>query len=151
MLTIYGGKITTARRLAEAVFGRIGKFFQTRSPWTAHAPLPGGDFASDDFTVQVTRARNKWPFLEAETASRMVAAYGTRIERILGAAASFAELGPRFVGDLTGAELRYLMAQEWAQTADDVLWRRSKLGLTASGRDREEIARFMADTPAVSA
>jgi glycerol-3-phosphate dehydrogenase len=145
VLTIYGGKITTARKLAEAAFGRIGKFFQMHPPWTQHAALPGGDFAAEDFTVQVTRARNKWPFLSAETALRLVQAYGTRIDRVLGEATSFGDLGPRFVGDLTGAELRYLMTQEWAQGADDVLWRRTKLGLLASGQDREEIARFMAD------
>ncbi|MGE0563464.1 MAG: glycerol-3-phosphate dehydrogenase [Pseudolabrys sp.] len=151
VLTIYGGKITTARRLAEAAFGRIGKFFQTRPHWTAHAPLPGGDFAPDEFTVQVTKTRNNWPFLSVETALRMAAAYGTRIDRVLGAAKSFADLGPRFVGDLTGAELRYLMTHEWAQTADDVLWRRTKLGLMASGQDRDDIARFMAGVVAGAA
>ncbi|MGE0678858.1 glycerol-3-phosphate dehydrogenase [Pseudolabrys sp.] len=146
VLTIYGGKITTARKLAEAVFERIGKFFKMHPPWTHHATLPGGDFAADEFTVQLTRARNRWPFLSADTAARMVQAYGTRIDRILGEAKSFDDLGPRFIGDLTGAELRYLAAQEWAQTADDVLWRRTKLGLMASGQDREEIARFLAKT-----
>ena len=148
VLTVYGGKITTARRLAESAFEKIGKFFQARPPWTAHAALPGGDFAPDAFDVQVTRARNKWPFLDADGAARLVQAYGTRIDRVLGAAKSFDDLGPRFVGDLTGAELRYLMAQEWAQTADDVLWRRTKLGLLASGQDREAVARFMAETAA---
>jgi len=151
VLTIYGGKITTARKLAEAALDRIGKYFQMHPPWTQDAPLPGGDFAVDDFTVQVTRARNKWPFLSADAALRLVQAYGTRIDRILGEAGSFDDLGPRFVGDLTGAELRYLMSREWAQTADDVLWRRTKLGLLASGQDREDIARFMAEVPAVSA
>ena len=144
VLTVYGGKITTARRLAEAVLARVGKFFQTRPPWTATAALPGGDFAPDDFTTEVTRARNKWPFLAPESAARMVRAYGTRIGRVLGEARSFADLGPRFIGDLTDAELRYLMRDEWAQTADDVLWRRTKLGLLASGQDRDEIGRFMA-------
>ena len=143
LLTIFGGKITTSRRLAEAVFGKIGSFFQLRPPWTAHEPLPGGDFAVDEFNVQVTRARNRWPFLSAPTVQRMVHAYGTRIDRILGDAKNIGDLGPRFVGDLTGAEVRYLMQHEWAKTADDILWRRTKLGLLASGQDREAIAQFM--------
>ena len=72
----------------------------------------------------------RWPFLSEPHARRLVRAYGTRIERMLGDAQSMDDLGPRFAGDLTGAEVRYLVEHEWAQTAEDVLWRRSKLGLT---------------------
>ena len=74
----------------------------------------------------------RWPFLSEPHARRLVRAYGTRIERILGDAQSMDDLGPRFTGDLTAAEVRYLVENEWAQTADDVLWRRSKLGLKAT-------------------
>ena len=144
LLSVYGGKITTSRRLAEAVLAKIGHFFEARPAWTEHSTLPGGDFAVDEFTVQVTRARNRWPFLGDVSARRMVHAYGTRIERILGSAKSYDELGPRFVGDLTGAEVRYLMAHEWALTAEDVLWRRSKLGLLASAQDHAALGDFMA-------
>ena len=77
-------------------------------------------------------------------ARRLVSAYGTRIGQILGAAKSMDDLGPLFGDDLTGAEVRYLMNEEFARFADDILWRRSKLGLTMSGKDREALAAFMA-------
>ena len=78
------------------------------------------------------------------TARRLVRAYGTRIERILGTATDYEQLGPRFAGDLTGAEVRYLMAQEWALTPEDVLWRRTKLGLVADKQDHAALDDFMA-------
>lgn len=144
LLTIYGGKITTARRLAEVALARLEHFLAGGPAWTANSTLPGGDFAPDEFEVQVTRARNRWPFLEEKTARRMVAAYGTRIANVLGAAQTVNELGPHLAGDLSGAELRYLMQQEWAQTAEDVLWRRTKLGLRVNAGEAEAIAAFMA-------
>jgi glycerol-3-phosphate dehydrogenase len=75
---------------------------------------------------------------------RLVRAYGTRVERVLGPARSLESLGPFLGADLTGAEVRYLMEREWAQTEDDVLWRRSKLGLQLSSDERERLAKFMA-------
>ncbi len=144
LLTIYGGKITTARRLAEAVMAKIGHFFDAGPPWTAQSALPGGDFEVDDFLPQVTRARNRWPFLDDLSARRMVAAYGTRLDRILGGAQTRDQLGPLLCADLTGAEVRYLIEHEWAQTADDVLWRRTKLGLVASEAEKTALADFMA-------
>jgi glycerol-3-phosphate dehydrogenase len=150
VLTVYGGKITTSRRLAEAALANVGHFFEMRPPWTEHSTLPGGDFAVDEFDVQITRARNRWPFLSDGHARRLVRAYGTRIDRVLGGAKSLDQLGPRFVADLTGAELRYLAQHEWAQTADDVLWRRSKLGLLASAADAAAIGDFMAKEAAAA-
>jgi glycerol-3-phosphate dehydrogenase len=147
LLTVYGGKITTARRLAEAALAQVAHFFQVRPAWTATSHLPGGDFAPDEFGVQVTRARNRWEFLGDAEARRLVGAYGTRLEHVLGEARSVDDLGPRFAGDLTGAEVRYLMRQEWAQTADDVLWRRTKFGLLAGSGDVAALGQFMA-TPA---
>jgi glycerol-3-phosphate dehydrogenase len=84
------------------------------------------------------------PFLDALHARRLVRAYGRRIERILKGAQSMDELGPRFTGDLTGAEVRYLVENEWAQSADDVLWRRSKLGLKATPEQRRALSQFIA-------
>ena len=136
LLTIYGGKITTYRRLAEAAMQRIGHFFQLRGSWTASAPLPGGDFAPQDFYGEVAKTIARWPFLSEPHARRLVRAYGTRVERILGRARRIEDLGPRLTGDLTQAELSYLVEQEWAETAEDVLWRRSKLGLTATADER---------------
>ncbi|MEX0752727.1 MAG: glycerol-3-phosphate dehydrogenase [Xanthobacteraceae bacterium] len=145
MLTVYGGKITTYRRLAEAVMQRLSHFFHFLPPWTARAPLPGGDFAFDGFESQVAQAGQTWPFLAENHARRLVQAYGTRVGRILGTAKSMDDLGTRFGADLTEAEVRYLTDHEWAQTADDVLWRRTKLGLRFSGGEKETLARFMAE------
>ena len=106
--------------------------------------LPGGDFPVDGFYALVAEAIGRWPFLDEPHARRLVRAYGRRIERILGQAQSMDDLGPRFAGDLTGAEVRYLVENEWAQSAEDVLWRRSKLGLTATPEDRDVLGQFIA-------
>ena len=145
VLTIYGGKITTSRRLAEAALARLGHFFEASPPWTAATPLPGGDFPYDGIDALVAQARQKWPFLSEDHARRLVHAYGTRIGHVLGSAASPDDLGARFGADLTEAEVRYLMRHEWARTEEDVLWRRSKLGALFTPEQRELLARFMAD------
>jgi glycerol-3-phosphate dehydrogenase len=146
LLTVYGGKISTYRRLAEAALQRLAHFFSLRPAWTAAAPLPGGDLPHDGIDTFAAESRRKWPFLSEDHAMRLVRAYGTRIEKVLGAAVSHADLGPNLGGDLTGAEVRYLMAHEWAQDMDDVLWRRSKLGLRLTAAEREALERFMANT-----
>jgi glycerol-3-phosphate dehydrogenase len=143
LLTIYGGKITTYRRLAEAAMARIGHFFGGLPPWTAGAALPGGDFPVDGFDVLVAEAIGRWPFLTKPHARRLLRAYGRRIERILKDAQSPDDLGPRLTGDLTGAEVKYLVEHEWAQSADDVLWRRSKFGLDATPEQRSALIRFI--------
>jgi glycerol-3-phosphate dehydrogenase len=112
--------------------------------WTANAALPGGDFAWTQFDTEVDSARERWRFLTEDQARRLLAAYGSRLEAILGDAKSRAELGPAFGPELTGAEVRYLMAKEWARFPDDILWRRSKLGLTMPPGDRDALATFMA-------
>jgi glycerol-3-phosphate dehydrogenase len=145
LLTVYGGKITTYRRLAEAALDQLAPYVGGGPAWTAHAPLPGGDFAVDAVELLVAQTRTSWPFLEEAYARRLVAAYGTRVNRILAAAKSLDDLGPAFGADLTAAEVRYLMTEEWALTADDVLWRRSKLGLRISPTERECLAQFMAE------
>jgi glycerol-3-phosphate dehydrogenase len=89
--------------------------------------------------------RASWPFLSDPHARRLVRSYGTRAARILGSAKSLEDLGPRFGPTLTGAEIRYLMAYEWAQTADDVLWRRSKLGLVLPRSEQDRLGSFMVD------
>jgi glycerol-3-phosphate dehydrogenase len=144
VLTIYGGKITTHRRLAEAVVAKIGHFFQTLPPWTAGSSLPGGEFPHDAFYAVVAELIARWPFISEPHARRLVRAYGRRAERFLGDAQSMEDLGPRFTGDLTGAEVRYLIENEWAQTAEDVLYRRSKLGLSAGDEERAALDQFIA-------
>jgi glycerol-3-phosphate dehydrogenase len=92
----------------------------------------------------------RWPFLSALHARRLARAYGRRVERFLMAAQSMEDLGPRFAGDLTGAEVRYLVENEWARCADDVLWRRSKLGLKATPEECAALDRFIASLGAKS-
>jgi glycerol-3-phosphate dehydrogenase len=144
LLTIYGGKITTHRRLAEAAMDKIGKFFQAQPAWTATSTLPGGEFPPDGFYELMAEVIGRWPFLSEPFARRLVRAYGRRVERVLGDAQSMDDLGARFTDDLTGAEVRYLVENEWAQTAEDVLWRRSKLGLKATAEERTAISQFIA-------
>jgi glycerol-3-phosphate dehydrogenase len=144
LLTVYGGKITTYRRLAEDVLDRLARFFPPSRPWTAQGALPGGDFAYDAVALLVERTLGRWPFLTGAHARRLTRAYGTRVEGVLKGAARLDDLGQRFGADLTAAEVRYLMQKEWAQTADDVLWRRSKLGLRFSPDERARLDAFMA-------
>jgi glycerol-3-phosphate dehydrogenase len=144
LLTSFGGDITTARLRAERAVSKFSPFYPMSPPWTAMSPLPGGDFAPENFENEVDSACGRWRFLTEAQARRLVGAYGSRLGDVLGSAASRAELGPAFGPELTGAEVRYLMAHEWARFPDDVLWRRSKLGLTMSPQDREALAAFMA-------
>jgi glycerol-3-phosphate dehydrogenase len=135
LLSIYGGKITTYRRLAEEALERLSPYLRSakaKEGWTGKAPLPGGDMdvsAVAALTMELTR---KYPFLEPAHANRLAHAYGTRATKLLGNAKSFADLGQSFGATLTESEVRYLMLNEWACTADDVVWRRSKLGLRLS-------------------
>jgi glycerol-3-phosphate dehydrogenase len=151
LLTVYGGKLTTFRRLAEDALARLAHFFPRSRPWTARTALPGGDFVYDAAPTLIERTRRQWPFLAEGHARRLVAAYGTRVDRVLGAAARPDDLGARFGADLTAAEVRYLMTSEWAQTAGDVLWRRSKLGLRFSAAERAALERFMAQAASTAA
>ena len=144
LLTIFGGDVTTSRRRAEKAVSRLTPFYPMSARWTAKAPLPGGDFAWDRFDNEVDEARARWRFLSEDQARRLVAAYGTNVKAILGEAKDHAELGPAFGPELTGAEVRYLMANEWARFPDDILWRRTKLGLTMPPGDKEALAAFMA-------
>jgi glycerol-3-phosphate dehydrogenase len=144
LLTVYGGKITTYRRLAEDAFDRLAHLFPASRSWTAESPLPGGDFAYDGFEALVQQTLQRWPFLSDDHAQRLAHAYGTRVENVLANAARLDDLGQCFGAELTAAEVRYLMQKEWAQTADDVLWRRSKLGLRFSQAQRSALTDFMA-------
>jgi glycerol-3-phosphate dehydrogenase len=150
LLTVYGGKITTHRKLAEAAMDKIGIFFGGRPPWTAGSTLPGGEFPPDGFYALLAETLARWPFLSEPHAKRLLRAYGRRAERILGNAQSMEDLGPLLTDNLTGAELNYMIAHEWAQTAEDVLWRRSKLGLMATAEERAAIGRFIASSGGVT-
>jgi glycerol-3-phosphate dehydrogenase len=131
ILSVFGGKITTYRHLAESAMGRLAPFLPMLggNGWTADKALPGGDFAMDGAAALKAKLLADYPFLPLNIANRYVRSYGTLSWRILGSAKCLAELGLHFSHGLYAAEADYLVAMEWAHTAEDILWRRSKLGL----------------------
>jgi glycerol-3-phosphate dehydrogenase len=143
LVSVYGGKITTYRRLAEGVMAKLAPFFPTAGkPWTAKAPLPGGDLGGAEAVIAMLTAR--YPALPAALLGRLALAYGSRATAVLGDAKTAADLGEVFTGDLTAREVDYLNGQEFARTAEDVLWRRSKLGLHAAAAEVKRLERYMA-------
>jgi glycerol-3-phosphate dehydrogenase len=144
LITMFGGDVTTSRYRAERAVSRLTPFYPMSPRWTAGTPLPGGDFPFENFDLEVENARWRWRFLSEAQAQRLVGAYGSRLAAILGEAKSRDELGPAFGPELTAAEVRHLMTKEWARFPDDILWRRSKLGLTMPAEDRDALAAFMA-------
>ena len=147
VLSVFGGKITTYRRLAEAALLKLTPHLppatKQAAGWTARAALPGGDFAPDGFAAEVERLRVRAPFLPANLARRWVRAYGTRAHAVLGGAAEMAALGRDYGAGLTQAEVDYLRAHEWAERAADVVWRRTKLGLRMSAGEIEALDQAM--------
>lgn len=144
LINSFGGKITTYRRLAESMLEKIEGFLGPRGkPWTADASLPGGDFDGRDFNGQVAKLKSAYPFLEDGHARRLTRLYGTRAAMILGAAKSLGDLGRDFGDGLTEAEVHYLVEQEWAVTAEDVLWRRTKRGLRFSGAQAAALQAYL--------
>lgn len=130
LLNVFGGKITTYRRLAEAALTKLQEALPVKGQvWTAGATLPGGDFDVEGFEALVERLAKDYPFLRPATAQRLARAYGTRSWQLLGQAGSDTDLGRVFGADLTETEVDYLMRAEWARRASDIVWRRSKLGL----------------------
>lgn len=147
LLNAFGGKITTYRRLSESMLEKIEEFLGARGkPWTQAAPLPGGDFPATGFDAEVARLKNAYPFLDARLSRRLTRLYGTRAHNMLGLAKSMADLGRDFGGDLYEAEVRYLAEQEWAVTAEDILWRRTKRGLHLTEDQVKGLAEFMRKT-----
>lgn len=144
-LDIYGGKITTYRRLAEAALAKIQPIFphMPQTSWTQDAPLPGGDFPTDGKAGLRRELVARYPRLEVHMLDRMIRSYGTMTPEILGNAKSAEDLGAHFGAGLFEREVRWLTEREWARTAEDILWRRSKLGLRLSAAQGEALARFM--------
>ena len=129
LLSIFGGKITTFRKLAENVMHKLQPQIGGGSDWTANVALPGGDFEVEDVAKKIQNLQMLYPFLSEAWATRLIRAYGTDAELILGDATTVESLGVNFGATLTEAEVLWLMTKEYARTAEDVLWRRSKLGL----------------------
>jgi glycerol-3-phosphate dehydrogenase len=145
LLSVFGGKITTYRHLAQEAVDLLASRLPTadKSGWTAKAPLPGGDFAMDGAADLAGQIAGRYPFLGHDTAARLARSYGTLAFAMLGDAAGMADCGEDFGHGLTEREVRYLMDREWAQAADDVLWRRSKLGLRLSPDQASRLAAWM--------
>jgi glycerol-3-phosphate dehydrogenase len=144
VLSVFGGKITTYRRLAEHALEKLKPYFpHLKKAWTGDAVLPGGAMKDADFDQFLAKLKAEKPFLPDETARRLARAYGTRARDIVGTAQSMADLGEAFDGGLTAAEVDYLRTEEWAVTADDILWRRSKLGLRTSPESAARLAAYL--------
>jgi glycerol-3-phosphate dehydrogenase len=150
VVSIFGGKITTYRRLAEEVIDRLVPFLPRgiqAKAWTANAPLPGGDFAVEGIKELEQQIARTYPFLAADHVSRLVAAYGTQVTSVLGPVADQRSLGRDFGASLSEAEVRYLVAREWAQTAEDIVWRRTKLGLRLTPQQIQALGQWLAESP----
>ena len=144
LLNVFGGKITTYRRLAEAALDKIAPFFPTmRGAWTATTALPGGAFPHDGADRLVEELCDRHPFLDYAWATRLVRAYGLDAKAMLGEASAPGDLGRRFGWNLTEREVRWLMEKEWARTAEDVLWRRSKIGLRVNQEEAAALDEWM--------
>jgi glycerol-3-phosphate dehydrogenase len=144
LINVIGGKLTTYRRLAESTLEKVESLIGSKGkPWTATATLPGGDFPPDGYADLVAGLQRDYPFLNLDFARRLARLYGTRAGAILGIARSYADLGEHFGDDLYEAEVAYLMDCEWARSADDVLWRRTKRGLRGDAIDVAALAAFM--------
>jgi glycerol-3-phosphate dehydrogenase len=145
LLSVFGGKITTYRRLAEHALAELAPFLPMAGPaWTAGAALPGGGF--DEFEAFVDRLIEERPGLPPSLVRRLARAYGTATNDLLGDAVSPADLGEDLGGGLSVRELEYLRDREWARTAEDVLFRRSKLGLHVPPETAARIDRHLTGT-----
>jgi glycerol-3-phosphate dehydrogenase len=155
LLSIFGGKITTYRRLAEEALERLNVFLPALvdgrnsqpSGWTGKTALPGGDFKTGAHGSLAAALVAAYPFLTTDHATRLVASYGTRASRILTGARSMADLGVSFGATLTEREVDYLRTVEWATTVDDVIWRRSKLGLRMTKSEIMKLNAWMTARP----
>ena len=152
VLNIFGGKITTYRKLAEHAMRELARFFpEAGGAWTAGAALPGGDIADADFEAFLRALQAERPALPPALLRRLARAYGTRVRMLLGDAMAIDDLGEDLGGGLTTAEVDYLVGTEWARTAEDVLYRRSKLGLHVPEGTADRLDRYLAGRTALAA
>jgi glycerol-3-phosphate dehydrogenase len=145
VLSLFGGKITTYRKLAEHALAELAPFLPAMKPtWTETAVLPGGDLPNRDRNAWYAELCRRYPQVPAHVLRGLGARHGTRALHILGDARTPAELGRDFRAGLTAREIDYLIAEEWARTADDVLWRRTKCGLPMDDAHRAAVAAYVA-------
>ena len=144
MLSVFGGKITTFRKLAETAVDRLARELGSNArPWTKAATLPGGDLPGGSFAVFLRTVERRYPWLPVGLRRRYAQAYGTRIERVLGAARRLEDLGAELVPQLFEREAQYLVREEFARSAQDILWRRSKLGLHLNGHSIQPLENWL--------
>ena len=147
LLSVFGGKITTYRRLAEQVMEKLEPWFPDTQAWTATESLPGGDFgdgaANSGFDALFDDLCHRYPKLPGLLLARIARRHGTLARVVLGDAREEADLGESFGGGLYEIEARWFIANEWAREADDILWRRTKCGLHMSVAERELFADWM--------
>ena len=145
LLSVYGGKLTTYRRLSEHAMEKIATFYPNMGKaWSGTKPLPGGDFGGLSFADYLTQVMQRYPQLDRAWLVRFLRRHGSNVHAILGDAKTMADMGEHFGGGLYAREVDWLMREEWAREADDVLWRRTKCGLWISAADRERLANWMA-------
>ena len=144
LLNVFGGKITTYRRLAEAAIGKLRVHFpQVAGDWTADAPLPGGDFPVDGVAQLEIDLRGKYPFLSEHNAKMFIKTYGTDAQKILVEAEEFSDLGQSFGAGISARELDWVIENEWVKCAEDFVWRRTRLGLRLSVAEIAEIDAYI--------
>ncbi len=147
LLSVFGGKITTYRHLAAAAVDKLRPWLPVlaTASTTDNRPLPGGDFPIDGVPALQQRLQARYPFIDPATIARLARQYGTRAFAWLGEARTAQDLEQGFGHGLTQAEVDYLTTQEWARTADDILWRRTKLGLRLSAAERAALEAYLKD------
>ena len=151
VLTIYGGKITTYRHLAEEVLTELKPFLPHMSAaWTDTAALPGGDVPNGDMNILADELRHSYPKLPTSLLDDLAQRYGTLSRELLGDTRDIEMLGKHFGAGLYAREVDYLIEQEWAQTADDILWRRTKAGVHMTSEQRAQVQGYMASQPTVA-
>lgn len=147
VLSVYGGKITTYRKLAEQAVDMMKHHLGiTQGAWTAQSHLPGGDIPNADFDAYLAQQQQAYGWLDKQVLTDYVRNYGTLIGRVVGTASSMADLGLHFGGPLYQAEVDYLVKNEWARSAEDILWRRSKKGLHVPEDTAEKLIAYLNDT-----
>jgi glycerol-3-phosphate dehydrogenase len=142
LLSIFGGKITTYRMLAEHALEKLRPWTGARPSWTANEALPGGDFGGQDFTAMLLAYEGEFAGLPRPWLKRLLRRHGTLARDVIGDARDEAGLGEKFGGGLYEREVRYLVANEWARDAEDVLWRRTKCGLHMTASERARLAEW---------
>jgi glycerol-3-phosphate dehydrogenase len=143
-LSVFGGKITTYRRLAEQALAKLYPRFPGRSDWTHGEALPGGDLNGLTFRGLLLDFRRRHPRLPKIWLTRVLRRHGSLAEEIIGDAKVERQLGRNFGGGLYERELDYLVRNEWASEAEDVLWRRTKCGLHMSAREKTAVRDYLA-------